>query len=133
MRHALIFLTLTLAAGATGASEPMTPEEFGEYATGYTLYFERDGEPWGSEHFDPDGSVTWRFPSGTCVEGVWRPYEDQVCFYYGQDDEVLCWSMSREGDGLVGVLDSGEEAGLRLEITGRDRRPLICGEGGSEL
>lgn len=135
MRSAIPLLILTLSAGPAGSSEgvPVSPQEFGEYATGYTLYFEKDGEPWGSESFGPDGAVKWRYPSGSCLEGVWRGYEDQVCFYYGPGTDVLCWSLTREGDELVGVLDSGEEAGLRLVITGRDRRPLLCGGPGSPL
>ncbi|MEL7348974.1 MAG: hypothetical protein AAFN17_14555 [Pseudomonadota bacterium] len=126
-------LAATAAAQTAGEGAPLSPEEFGDYATGYTLYFERNGEPWGSESFAEDGSVVWRYPSGNCLEGVWRAYEDQVCFFYGPGTEVLCWSLTQRGEEIHGVLETGDEAGLELMITGRDRRPLLCGEGGSDL
>ncbi|MEM8596858.1 MAG: hypothetical protein AAGF76_10355 [Pseudomonadota bacterium] len=123
------------------ASEPVSPEEFRDYAEGYTLYFERDGEPWGSESFEPDGSVTWRFPIGTCIQGVWSGHQGRVCFYYGEGDEVMCWAMRREEGVLRGRLDetlpSGELVedadGMELTITHRDRAPLLCSEEGAAL
>ncbi|MEL6266188.1 MAG: hypothetical protein AAFR52_11185 [Pseudomonadota bacterium] len=119
----------SVAAASPGAGEgQLTPDEFRAYSEGYTLYFERDGEPWGSEWFGPDGAVTWRYPSGTCIEGVWRGYDRNICFYYGPGTEVLCWSMRREEDGLIGELLEGDEAGLELTITHRDRVPLSCGD-----
>lgn len=120
-----------LFAGQAPAQEVVGPEEFRAYAEGYTLYFERDGEEWGAERFNPDGSVRWRYPDGTCLDGVWRGHDGQVCFYYGPGSEVLCWEMRRFGSVLMGrLLGEGEDAGLELTITGRDKRPLICGAEG---
>lgn len=121
-------LTASLAPAAPDG--PVSPDAFRDYAEGYTLYFERDGEPWGAESFEPGGAVRWRYPSGQCVDGVWRAYGENVCFYYGPGSEVLCWSMARRGGQLIGTLQDGEEAGLELIITDRDERPLVCGEGG---
>jgi hypothetical protein len=132
VRPAAVALLLALAPQAV-AAEPVSPEEFGDYAEGHTLYFERDGEPWGTEAFRPDGTVRWRYPSGECLEGVWRGHEGNVCFYYGPGTEVLCWAMRRDepGGNIFGVLiGESDDAGLELEITGRDKRPVICtGEG----
>jgi hypothetical protein len=126
-RAALVAACLAAPPVLAAAPEPVSPEEFRDYAEGYTLYFERDGEPWGAESFEPGGAVRWRYPSGVCVDGVWRAYGERACFYYGPGSEVLCWRLKREGDRLVGTLQDGPEAGMSLTITGRDRRPLICG------
>ncbi|MEM7500163.1 MAG: hypothetical protein AAF371_19525 [Pseudomonadota bacterium] len=123
----------SLAGEPTLTGEPMTPEEFRDYAEGYTLYFERDGEFWGSESFTPGGAVTWRYPSGDCMNGVWRAYEGRACFYYGIGREVLCWDLSQERQAIRGVLLDGPDAGLELKITRRDRRPLLCSDGGEAL
>lgn len=128
--RAALAALLAAAPALAAPLEPVTPDAFRDYAEGYTLYFEHDGEPWGSESFEPGGAVRWRYPSGQCVDGVWRAYDERVCFYYGPGSEVLCWRMERQGERLIGTLEDGEDAGLELTITGRDRRPLVCGEGG---
>lgn len=121
------------ASAAQAGGEPMSPEEFRAYAEGHTLYFEKDGEPWGSESFDESGDVIWRYPSGDCMPGVWRPHEGNVCFYYGLGSEVLCWSLTKRDDGILGRLLDGPDKGLELLITERDRRPLLCSQGGEQL
>ncbi|MEL6479274.1 MAG: hypothetical protein AAFR17_18245, partial [Pseudomonadota bacterium] len=116
------------------ALEPITPREFQDYAEGYTLYFEHDGEPFGSESFDEGGAVTWRYRDGVCVDGVWRAHGAQICFYYGDPQGVLCWRMLRDGDQLLArLLGDAENAGMELQITRRDREPLICGGPGTDL
>lgn len=129
---AAIALALAGLAGAVAAQQsvPMTPEEFGDYAEGYTLYFEKNGQPWGSESFDSEGGVIWRYPTGECLPGVWTGHDGLVCFYYGPGTEVLCWAMWREEDRMGGILmGDGEDAGLELEITRRDKVPVLCGSG----
>lgn len=133
------FLSVLLVAASVAATEarpdePVTPEEFADYALGWTLHFERDGEPWGTESFGDDGSVRWRYPGGECMDGVWRAYEGQVCFFYGPGTDVLCWELRRAAPGgniLARLTGTGEHAGMELEITGRDRRPLICTSDGA--
>lgn len=132
----LTFVTLAAGAMAAAAAERVSPEEFGRYAEGWTLYFEHDGEEWGAESFRPKGRVRWRYPDGECIEGVWRANEQDVCFYYGPGSEVLCWALWREKPGgsiFATLLGEGEDAGLQLEITRRDRRPLICNGEGLDL
>lgn len=144
MRAGAAFAVALLCALATGvpADTPVSPAEFREYAEGYTLYFERDGKPAGAETFRPGGEVTWRTPEGVCLEGLWRAYDDELCFYYGINDIVECWQVLRDSQGLKvrhaggGESDGrgGEENGEAEEdatyrITGRDRRPLMCSGG----
>ena len=119
-------------APALAASEqPLSPSEFREYSEGHTLYFDLDGEPFGSEAFEPGGRTLWRFKDGSCTEGVWRPHGGQVCFFYGDGAEVLCWRLIRDDEGLlVRLLGDGPDAGMELRITARDQRRPICGEPG---
>ena len=130
MRTLLLLCLLVLAAPAFG-EEPVSPSEFREYAEGHTLYFNRDGEPFGSEEFEPGGKTTWRYMDGSCSDGAWRAHGAQLCFFYGEGTDVLCWRLIRDDEGLlVRLLGDSEEAGLELRITARDQRPLICGEPG---
>jgi hypothetical protein len=124
---ALAAPVLALAA----AEEPVSPSEFRKYAEGHTLYFDRDGAPFGSETFEPGGQTLWRYRDGSCSAGVWRPHGGQVCFYYGEETDVLCWRLIRDDEGLlVRLLGDGPDAGMELRITGRDQRQPICGEPG---
>lgn len=127
----LIALTFGLPSVA---EQPITPEEFRAYSEGYTLYFEQDGEPFGSESFGPDGESKWRYQSGVCVEGAWRPHGAQICFYYIGEQGVQCWRMLRDEQGLIArLLGEGDNAGLELRINRRDREPLLCGGPGADL
>lgn len=119
------------ALALAAAEQPLSPSEFRNYAEGHTLYFDLDGEPFGSEAFEPGGQTLWRYMDGSCTEGVWRPHGGQVCFYYGDGAEVLCWRLIRDEQGLlVRLLGDGSDAGMELRITGRDQRQPICGEPG---
>ena len=121
-------------SGTAQAETVVPPAEFREYAEGYTLYFEQDGEFAGAEIFAPDGRVTWQSPEGACLDGLWRSYDDRLCFYYGIGDQVECWNVLSDEDGLkVRSLGSGAApAGLTYRITGRDRQPLSCSGPGEE-
>ena len=125
-----------IAFSATGflpafAEEPVSPSEFREYAEGHTLYFNRVGEPFGSEQFEPGGKTLWRYLDGSCLEGAWRPHGAQICFFYGIPGEVLCWRLARDDEGLlVRLLGKGDDAGMELRITRRDEQKPICGEPG---
>jgi len=111
--------------------KPLGPSEFRDYAEGHTLYFDLDGEPFGSEAFESGGQTLWRYKDGSCTAGVWRPYGGQLCFYYGDGSEVLCWRLIRDDEGLlVRLLGDGPDAGMELRITARDQRQPICGEPG---
>jgi hypothetical protein len=104
----LALLCLIAFASPALAEEPVSPSEFWDYAEGHTLYFERDGEPFGSEAFEPGGRTT-----------------------YGEATEVQCWRLIRDDKGLlVRLLGESSDAGMELRITGRDKRQPICGEPG---
>lgn len=129
-----IFLAalLLLVSPALAEEKLVSPSEFRAYAEGWTLYFERDDEPFGSEHFSPGGNTQWRYLDGSCTEGVWRAHGAQLCFLYdtGTSEDPLCWRVFRDEKGLLARLLNGEHEGLELRVTGRDKRPLLCGEPG---
>ncbi|MEM6622137.1 MAG: hypothetical protein AAF674_07910 [Pseudomonadota bacterium] len=130
----LLALILSVPAAAADDAVPIGPGEFREYAEGYTLYFERDGEYFGSESFEAGGEVRWRYRDGSCVSGNWRAHGAQICFLYESEaqDDVLCWRMLRDEEGLLARLLNGDNPGLELRIVGRDREPLLCGDPGTQ-
>lgn len=136
MRRLLFCLCLAIAPSAAlgFADEPVSPSEFRDYAEGWTLHFEHEGEPFGQEAFEPGGQTLWRYPDGSCMEGVWKPHGAQLCFYYGQGGEVLCWRALRDEDGLfVRLLGEGPDAGMELRVTRRDRQRPLCGDPGRAI
>ncbi|MEO1492593.1 MAG: hypothetical protein AAFV19_10620 [Pseudomonadota bacterium] len=138
MRTLLTALILLVASAAqAGDEEIVSPSEFRDYAEGWTLYFERDGQHFGSEEFREDGRVRWRYRDGTCVEGAWRSHGAQLCFLYdsaNSDGSVQCWRVLRQDDDLIVRLLDGPNAqnpGLELRVSGRDKKPLLCGDPGT--
>ncbi len=137
MKHLFALLVLAVAALPVSAADeqPLSPAEFREYAEGYTLYFSRDGEPFGSERFEPGGKTRWRYRDGSCVHGAWRSHGAQVCFLYeagaSGDDRPLCWRVLLDEEGMFARLLEGDNAGLELRVTSRDRKPLLCGAPGT--
>ena len=131
MRTFLI-LFLLIVGPAQAEETVVSPSEFREFTEGWTLYFERDGEPFGSERFSSGGKTLWRYRDGTCTEGAWRPHGAQLCFLYeeGSAETPLCWRVLRDKDGLLARLLGGENKGLELRVTGRDKNPLLCGDPG---
>jgi hypothetical protein len=121
-RALLVSALLSLAAPAM-ADERLSAKDFADFVTGYTLYYEtEEGERFGSETFHDKGFVTWRDPNGNCIEGGWRPYNDDICFLY--DGEVQCWAFFEgEAGRYVSPVDEGEP---KLRVARRDRTPLSC-------
>ena len=130
----LAFLMLLAAMPAQAEEQVVSPNEFREYAEGWTLYFERDGIPFGSEALETGGKTQWRYPDGTCTRGAWRAHGAQLCFLYeeGGSGDALCWRVLRDEKGLLARLLNGGEDGIELRVTGRDRKPLLCGGPGEK-
>lgn len=127
----LLATALLLIASPAFAEEPVSPSEFRAFAEGYTLYFEHDGKSFGSEAFESGGRTLWRYNDGSCLDGAWRPHGAQICFFYGDGADVLCWRALRDAGGLlVRLLGDSEDAGMELRIIRRDHHRPICGEPG---
>ncbi|MGB0411008.1 MAG: hypothetical protein ACPGFA_05430 [Pikeienuella sp.] len=140
------YLTAWLAlSGVAMASDPMTAEEFRALTEGYTLHVEDEsGDHFGSDQFPGDNRSIW-LPSGgsECLNGVWAPVEDKICFLYESGD-LSCWQVFRESPEngpetvrfhAVPVTDDAENeapeanTALVLRLTKRDKRPVVCSEG----
>ncbi len=126
-----LVLPVFLTGPALSDDDPeiVSASEFREYAEGYTLYFEFEGQRFGEEEFYEGGSTRWRYEDYTCADGAWRAHGDDICFYYNLPAEVLCWRVLRDEEGLYAeLLDSAEGGEMTLRIVGRDTRPLLCGK-----
>ena len=131
IRTAAVALLLALPAGAETV---VSPQEFRDYAEGWTLYFEdKNGEHVGAEAFREDGEATWQSPEGWCRDGLWKPHGAQLCFYYGLEDIVQCWRVLRDEEGLKvrRLGDRFDPPDLTYRIVRRDRKPLLCGTPGA--
>lgn len=134
MRQIITLCIALLVAGASSAEEPVSPMEFRAYSEGWTLYFELNGRPFGSERFEEGGRARWRYNDGSCVRGAWKPHGAQLCFLYeaeAAERDLLCWRMLRDDQGLFARLLTGDNAGLELRVVRRDREPLLCGKPGT--
>lgn len=128
---AALFLAITppaaadapLAAGPGGAA-PLSVEEFRAFAEGWTLHFELDGAPFGTESFSHGGRTLWRPEGGACTPGLWTAVGPEVCFFYG--DDSACWLLWRDAGGVIAR--SAPDGDMEVRVTRRDRAPLDCGE-----
>lgn len=124
-------LLLLLWGGASAAEEavPIPPSEFRSYAEGYTLYFSYEGLPFGTEEFHAGDRSVWKYEGGDCQRGRWYVRGAQLCFLYEDSGGPLCWRVLRDSQGyLARLLGTGDGTGMELRVTGRDRRPLLCGD-----
>lgn len=121
------FLLFAAAVAATpAAAGEMTAESFAAFAEGRTLYFTRDGQPFGAEQYFPGRRSLWRFEDGTCEEGRWWGEGRLICFEY--DDGVpQCWHFRGGPDGFTAAsVRDGAETGFELRFSHADDRPLDC-------
>lgn len=111
----------------------MTGEEFGDFAEGWTLYFETEqGEYFGAEQYLKNNRTIWLPRGGSCSPGVWAEDRQRICFLYGAT--VSCWKIFADGpDGIhaENADDEGARAGVATRLRGfrRDRAPLLCPDG----
>lgn len=124
---ARVLVLLALLAGAAHAA-PLDPSTFEAMATGHTLRFTRDGQPFGAEQYFSGRRSLWRYVDGTCAEGVWWPEGENVCFSYGAEAGRECWAFESGPTGVsVRLVEgSGGEPGLTLDLAGTDTTPLDC-------
>jgi hypothetical protein len=113
---------LLLAAATPVAAEDMTAEAFGRLAEGRTLYFTRDGRPFGAEQYFPGRRSLWRFEDGTCEEGRWWGEGRLICFVY-DDGAPQCWHFHGTSRSFTA---ESVESGFILDFSRADERPLAC-------
>jgi len=121
-------LSVLLLTGAAGArAEEMTAEAFERFAEGRTLYFTRDGAPFGAEQYFPARRSLWQYADGTCAAGVWWAAAGGICFRYEERSDTQCWRFDDRPDGFAAELvEGGAGTGFVLELSRRDDTPLPC-------
>lgn len=132
---AVFFATLSLTAFCAiaqegGKSSPtseriLTATEFEAFASGTTLYFNRQGQPYGAEEYKPDREVIWTFLDGTCERGAWYNEGDTICFVYETQTSAQCWNFL-EADGQKRARVIGDTPANDLFVVGQDNRQLSC-------
>ncbi len=122
---ASVILTVANSAFAAPAgSDPLTGAEFEAYATGKTLTFAEDGQPYGAEEYLPGNRVRWAFDQDTCKEGIWYESGQNICFVYEDGSAPQCWQFFVESDKLKAVFQG--ESGTELYEAWASDGPLSC-------
>ena len=125
-RRIVPFLLWLVAATATAAQTPMSPEEFERYTTGKTLFYGAPGTAYGAEQYLPGRRVIWTFLDGECQEGHWFAADGLICFSYeGLPDGPQCWSFYASENGLTARYEN-DPAATELIETEQGHDPLLC-------
>lgn len=124
MKHLFLALALCLPAPAF-AERIMTAQEFSDFASGTTVYFERRGQPYGAEQYRSDKQVIWTFLDGQCQRGVWFTERDEICFLYEGVRQAQCWHFIEDG-GTRRARLVGDPPEDDLVVVGQDNRLLSC-------
>lgn len=122
-----IFLSLTLIIFTTGAQAetPMSAAEFERYFTGKTMYYQRQGTPYGGEQYLKNRRVRWSATDNKCETGEWYPSGDMICFVYDGDPEPKCWSFYKTDAGIQAFYQN-DPAQTMLSIIRESIAPLLC-------
>ena len=106
----------------------MSAAEFEAYTTGKTLYYGRQGAPYGAEVYHKDRRVQWSFLDGQCLEGEWYEAENGlICFLYEDRETPQCWSFAEGSGGLIARFENNPEAIALYEAQDRNEELLCLG------
>ena len=127
MKTLTLLLTLMLAAPAF-AQSTMSAAEFDAYTKGKTLYYGRQGAPYGAEIYHDNRRVQWSFLDGQCQEGRW--YEagpGLICFVYEDIPDPQCWTFSKGAGGLIARFEDNAESSALYEAEDIGEEMLCLG------
>lgn len=125
MKHALLSSVILLATSvAAVAADPLTGADFDAYATGKTLTFAEQGQPYGAEQYLPGNRVKWAFDQDTCMEGIWYEKDQSICFVYEDGGVPQCWQFFADRDKLRAVFQG--DSGTELYEAWTSDAPLSC-------
>jgi hypothetical protein len=117
-------LVLVLLAGAAQSQTLMTAEEFEAWSTGQTLDYAIDGQYWGSEMHLPGRQTLDADAGGPCLEGLWYPQGDAICFVYDGIEGEHCWHFRRDATGIrAEILGNPDAPPARVTLA---EDPLVC-------
>lgn len=103
----------------------MDAEAFETYSQGKTLYFGRDGAPYGAEEYLPNRRVRWSVLDGECQDGTWYQDDQMICFVYENNPEPQCWSFYQQAGGLMAQYRNDPKQNTLFEIK-KTKTPMIC-------
>lgn len=121
------YLTLIacLIAFPAFAETLVSPSEFEAMSTGKTLYFSKDGQAYGAEHFYKGRRSKWRYSDGTCEDGEWFTDNNLFCFNYENGSQTQCWTFFKTEDGYAARAE-GAPLDEVLKLYRIDKKPLLC-------
>ncbi len=129
---AVLALTLaapTLAALPAHAEALLTGEAFQAYIARDTITYGYSTGAEGTADYGPDRTLRWAFKGQPCIDGIWFPRGDEICFAFEDGALSACWHLTLGPDGLQGTateLASGSHDPLAIFETGRSTDPLSC-------
>ncbi len=121
----LIAGLLAVPVPVIAAEDILSPSEFKELTAGTTMYFSKNGQPYGAEQYFEDGRVIWTFFNGQCERGAWFEDEGRVCFVYETQSDAQCWHFFKDGDSHRGRV-VGADPAEDLKVEGQNTRDLTC-------
>ncbi|NHX27521.1 hypothetical protein HA397_26590 [Escherichia coli] len=107
------------------AETPISAAEFDAYTRGKTMFYGRDGVPYGAEQYLPNRRVIWTFLDGECQEGTWFAEGEQICFDYGNGSPLQCWRFFLNDGRLSAQFEDGTTAMPLIEVE-QTPQPLWC-------
>ena len=119
----LALLSLCFFPLAAQAQSPMTANAFEAATTGKTLTFSDGIRDYGGEQYKDGRRVLWSYLDGECMEGIWYPSGNMICFQYDGIDDPQCWEFFDTPGGLSAKLNGD---GFELFETARSSEPLYC-------
>ncbi|KEP69137.1 hypothetical protein DL1_05200 [Thioclava dalianensis] len=138
MRLFLSLATAAILSASLGAAQqstptdpqsdlgpPLTAEQFNARTLGRTITYSSHGQPYGTEQYKPGHKVIWAFTADECKEGDWYQDGQYICFDYGQELPLQCWTFYDGAQGLVAKF-RGDPASEPLGSLSESHAPLSC-------
>ena len=121
----LVTLCLILCPAFAVAQEPMSGAEFEALTEGKIFHFRQNGNVYGGESYLTNRRVRWSFFDGTCLVGRWFERDAYICFDYGADQPLQCWTFTQTDQGFQAEFYPKSE-GDGLYDAYRVNEPLDC-------
>lgn len=114
-----------LAACPAAARDYLTGEALKALIEGRTIYYTKDGQPYGAEQYFPGNRVIWAIEGGHCSRGSWYSVGTLICFEYDTGNPASCWRFFQKA-GRLFVVPDGREDDVPLEASRIETEPLQC-------
>lgn len=124
----ILFLVSFAALSVTPAAandDPLSAAAFEAFVTGKTLAYSTKEGPFGAEDYLENRRVRWSYLDGQCMDGVWYPVGEQICFQYDEIEAPQCWTFFLRGGRLLARFENREDAAPVYQ-TDELSAPLQC-------